>query len=89
MSQSKRFRAPSAHKRHGDSLAAPAKAVQGACTSRTHNDAQGTPVVKGCRVSVLGGPAVKVLRLHGEGQFVFRRAGTEVTQFCCSATVAK
>ena len=32
MSQSKRFRAPSAQQRPGDSLAAPAQAGQGACT---------------------------------------------------------
>ena len=59
----------------------------GVPASRKHNDATGTPVVKGCRVTVLGSPAVKVKRLHGEGQFVFERKGIEVTQFCCAARV--
>ncbi len=58
-----------------------------AVTTRTHNDAHGTPVVQGSMVSVLGARPVKVQRLHGEGQFVFLRAGVEVTQFCCTAQV--
>lgn len=62
---------------------------QGECTTRTHNDAHGTPVVQGSMVSVLGARPVKVQRLHGEGQFVFLRAGVEVTQFCCTAKVCK
>lgn len=87
MSQLQRVRTSPAHQHHGDSLAAPATVGQGVCTSRTHIDAHGTPVVAGCNVSVLGARPVKVQRLHGEGQFVFLRAGVEVTQFCCTAKV--
>lgn len=87
MSLSPRVRMSPAQQRPGDSLAAPAGAGQGVCTSRTHTDAHCTPVVPGCKVSVLGARPVKVQRLHGQGQFVFLRAGVEVTQFCCTAKV--